>query len=104
MEIDTVTNAVVDNTAAAGIGEQNDVVNAADLFTPEANGADFLSNLNPDSLTVLKGCICEKAIENFTAPAHFQLMRTGYFCLDKDSTADNIILNRSVSLKDGFRK
>ena len=31
-------------------------------------------------------------------------MRTGYFCLDKDSTKENIILNRSVSLKDGFKK
>jgi hypothetical protein len=44
MEIDTATNAVVDNTAAAGIGEQYDVVNAADLFTPEANGAAEQTN------------------------------------------------------------
>ena len=48
--------------------------------------------------------LTEKSIEEFEAPAHFQLMRTGYFCLDKDSTKDNIILNRSVSLKDGFKK
>ena len=86
----------------------NATVNLYDnLFTvaePEAGGADFLENLNPDSLTVLDGCIAEKSLENYEAPAHFQLMRTGYFCLDKDSTKENIILNRSVSLKDGFRK
>jgi glutaminyl-tRNA synthetase len=39
-----------------------------------------------------------------TAPS-FQFMRLGYFCLDnKDSTADHIVFNRSVSLKDSFKK
>ena len=77
------------------------------LFTvpnPESGGGDFTDYINPDSLTVLKGCIAEKSIEGYETPAHFQLMRIGYFCLDKDSTKDNIILNRSVSLKDGFKK
>ena len=77
------------------------------LFTvpnPESGDGDFTDYINPDSLTVLKGCIAEKSIEGYETPAHFQLMRIGYFCLDKDSTKDNIILNRSVSLKDGFKK
>ena len=77
------------------------------LFTvpdPEADGRDFRESVNPDSLTVLKGCKAETAVYGFEAPAHFQLLRTGYFCLDKDSTKDGIIFNRSVSLKDGFKQ
>ena len=77
------------------------------LFTvanPDGEEGDFLDYLNPDSLTVLENCYAEKCVESYEAPAHFQLLRTGYFCLDKDSTKENIILNRSVSLKDGFKK
>ncbi len=77
------------------------------LFTvsePESGDGDFLDYLNPDSLVVRHGCKAEKAIEDYDVPANFQFMRLGYFCLDKDSTKDNIIFNRSVSLKDGFKK
>ncbi len=77
------------------------------LFTvsdPESGDRDFLDFLNPDSLIVKKGCKAEKSIENYSVPANFQFMRLGYFCLDKDSKKDNIIFNRSVSLKDGFNK
>ncbi len=77
------------------------------LFTvsdPEAGDRDFLEFLNPDSLVVKKGCKAEKAIESYSVPANFQFMRQGYFCLDKESKKDNIIFNRSVSLKDGFKK
>ncbi len=77
------------------------------LFTvsdPEAGDRDFLEFLNPDSLVVKNGCKAEKSIESYEVPANFQFMRQGYFCLDKDSTKDNIVFNRSVSLKDGFNK
>ncbi len=77
------------------------------LFTvsdPEAGDRDFLEFLNPDSLVVKSGCKAEKSIADYTVPANFQFMRQGYFCLDKDSSKDNIIFNRSVSLKDGFNK
>ena len=77
------------------------------LFTvsdPEAGDRDFLEFLNPDSLVIKNGCKAEKSIENYEVPANFQFMRQGYFCLDKDSTKDNIVFNRSVSLKDGFNK
>ena len=77
------------------------------LFTvsdPEAGDRDFLDFLNPESLVVKNGCKAEKSIENYEVPANFQFMRLGYFCLDKDSCKDNIVFNRSVSLKDGFKK
>ena len=77
------------------------------LFTeadPEADGKNFLDCINPDSLKVVEGCKAEKAIADFEAPAYFQFMRTGYFCIDPDSTKEKMIFNRSVSLKDGFKK
>ena len=77
------------------------------LFTvpdPEADGRDFMEFVNPDSLKVVEGCKAEKGIESFAFPSYFQFMRTGYFCFDKDSTKEKLIFNRSVSLKDGFKK
>ena len=85
--------------------------------TPDGPDKDFLDCLNPDSLTVLTGCKVEpemrKAAAAFdrrqdrtgvNAPT-FQFMRVGYFCLDnRDSTAEHLVFNRSVSLKDSFKK
>ena len=78
---------------------------------------DFLTCLNPDSLHVLTGCKVESALveeakkfdavenrEGKNAPA-FQFMRLGYFCLDnQDCHADHLVFNRSVGLKDSFKK
>ncbi len=75
------------------------------LFTvsdPESGDRNFLDFLNPDSLIVKTGCKAEKCLENYEVPANFQFMRQGYFCLDKDSTKDNIVFNRSVGLKASF--
>ncbi|WP_409968186.1 glutamine--tRNA ligase/YqeY domain fusion protein [Bengtsoniella intestinalis] len=78
------------------------------LFTDEdPDGADknFLDFLNPDSLEVLSGCKVEAGMVDVTAPANFQFMRLGYFCLDSvDSKAGHLVFNRSVSLKDSFKK
>ena len=84
---------------------------------PDGPDKNFLDCLNPDSLTVLTGCKVEKAMadvaaafdkqENRTgvnAPT-FQFMRTGYFCMDnRDCSAEHLVFNRSVSLKDSFKK
>ena len=78
--------------------------NLFSVADPEADGGDFLEFINPDSLKVVEGCKAEKAIADFEAPAYFQFMRTGYFCIDPDSTKEKMIFNRSVSLKDGFKK
>ncbi len=78
------------------------------LFSdPEPDGADknFLDCLNPDSLEVLTGCKVEAGLKDAVAPASFQFMRLGYFCLDnKDSRPGHLVFNRSVSLKDSFKK
>ena len=77
------------------------------LFTvpdPDAGDKDFLDYLNPDSLKTLTNCKVEKSLGGAKIGDSFQFMRLGYFCADKDSTEDNLIFNRSVSLKDGFKK
>ncbi|MBQ9742179.1 MAG: glutamine--tRNA ligase/YqeY domain fusion protein [Ruminococcus sp.] len=77
------------------------------LFTvpdPDSGDRNFLDFLNPDSLKVLTGCKVERSLENSRLGDGYQFMRLGYFCADKDSTAEKLIFNRSVSLKDGFKK
>ncbi len=69
----------------------------------EEGVSSFADNLNPDSLTVLNGCMLEADFKNAKAGDRFQFMRQGYFCIDKDSTPDNIIVNRTVALKDSFK-
>ena len=76
------------------------------LFTvPDPEAGEFLELLNPDSLKVLKNCKVEADMAQMEAPASFQFMRQGYFCLDNvDSRPGCLVFNRSVSLKDGFKK
>ncbi|BAK99641.1 glutaminyl-tRNA synthetase [Oscillibacter valericigenes Sjm18-20] len=78
------------------------------LFTdadPDGPDKNFLDYLNADSLEVLHGCKVEAELAGAVAPANFQFMRVGYFCLDnRDSEPGHLVFNRSVSLKDGFKK
>ncbi len=69
----------------------------------ETNG-EFCSNINPESLTVLNGCKIEKDLASAKAGDKFQFMRQGYFCADKESTAEHPIFNRTVALKDSWAK
>jgi len=79
------------------------------LFTKEnpedvAEGGDFTDNMNPDSLKVLKGCFVEPYAAQAKPFDRFQFERLGYFCADKSSTPDNLIFNRTVTLKDTWAK
>jgi glutaminyl-tRNA synthetase len=67
-------------------------------------GEDFLSNLNPDSLEVLKGCKVEPSLEGAEPGSRYQFLRQGYFCIDPDSTEGNLVVNRTVSLRDTWAK
>ncbi len=71
---------------------------------PDAGDKAFLDCLNPDSLEVLTGCKVEPMCASPDAPMHFQFLRQGYFCRDKDSTPEHPIFNRAVALKDSFKK
>ena len=68
----------------------------------EEGVSDFKDNLNPESLVVLKNAKCEAFMKYAKPGDTFQFMRQGYFCVDKNSTKDNIIINRTVALKDSF--
>ncbi len=68
-------------------------------------GGDFFDNLNPDSLETLANCKLEPCLADAHPDTPFQLERLGYFCLDaKDSRPDQLVLNRSVALRDGWAK
>mgnify|MGYP000053767876 CR=1 FL=1 len=65
---------------------------------------DGSMNLNPNSLTVLKECYLEPSLKDAKAYDSFQFVRNGYFCIDsKDSTPENLVFNRIVSLKSSFK-
>ena len=64
----------------------------------------FADNLNPDSLITLEGCKIGDDVVNSKVGECFQFMRQGYFCKDPDSDDNNIIINRTVALKDSFAK
>ena len=71
---------------------------------PDAAGKDFLACLNPNSLEVLTGCKVEASLKDAKSGESFQFMRLGYFTPDnKDSSAEHLVFNRSVSLKDSFK-
>ena len=70
---------------------------------PSSEEGDFKEYINPDSLKVVKG-FAEPAIKNATLTDRFQFIRKGYYCLDKDSSGDKFIFNRTVTLKDGWAK
>ena len=65
---------------------------------------DFLELLNPDSLKVLTQCYIEPFVKTAKPLDSFQFERLGYFNIDPDTTTDHIVFNRTVSLKDGFKK
>ena len=75
------------------------------LFKSEnpEDGQDFKADLNPDSLKVIKGYL-EPFVKNAKAGESYQLERLGYFNIDKDTTENNIVLNRTVGLKDAWSK
>lgn len=70
----------------------------------ESKVGSFEENLNPNSVETLKNCKIESGIKNAKQGDTFQFLRLGYFCVDKDSTPDNIIFNRTVALKDSWAK
>jgi glutaminyl-tRNA synthetase len=77
------------------------------LFNTEAPGAkgkNFLDDLNPSSLEILKESRLEMSLNNAEPGSRFQFERQGYFCVDKYSSQESIIFNRTVGLKDSWTK
>ncbi|MCE5185159.1 MAG: glutamine--tRNA ligase/YqeY domain fusion protein [Planctomycetaceae bacterium] len=79
------------------------------LFTKEnpdevEEGKTFLDNLNPDSLSIIKGCKVEPSLKDTKPLDRWQFERMGYFCTDYDSTANKLVFNKTVGLKDTWAK
>ena len=68
----------------------------------EEGVSSFADNLNPNSLQVIEGALIENDVASAKPGDVFQFMRQGYFAIDPDSTEDEIIINRTVALKDSF--
>ena len=77
------------------------------LFTDESpdthKDKDFLDFINPDSLSVITGYV-EPALKNAQPGERFQFQRIGYFCVDPDTTPENLVFNRTVGLRDSWAK
>ena len=73
------------------------------LFNVEDPGDDYEAHFNPDSLVVLQDCALEGSLRDVKPGDTFQYMRQGYFCADKDSTPDHIIMNRTVALNSSWK-
>ena len=74
------------------------------IENPGADERDFRDLLNPDSLKVLNNCYVEPYLKEKKAGDFLQFQRIGYFTLDLDSTLEHLIFNKTVGLKDTWRK
>jgi glutaminyl-tRNA synthetase len=72
--------------------------------TDEADGKNWKSHLNPDSLEVRSECRAEPSLIGARIGARYQFERLGYFCVDPDTAAGRLVVNRTVTLKDTWAK
>jgi glutaminyl-tRNA synthetase len=71
---------------------------------PGAETGNFLDDLNPDSLETVATCRVEPSLAKAKPGESFQFERLGYYCVDQDSRPDNLVFNRTVTLKDPWAK
>jgi glutaminyl-tRNA synthetase len=71
---------------------------------PNPDAANFVADLNPQSLEILKDARIEPAVAEAASSDVIQFERQGYFVRDKDSTADAPVFNRTIGLRDTFAK
>ncbi|MBP7866676.1 MAG: glutamine--tRNA ligase/YqeY domain fusion protein [Acidobacteria bacterium] len=73
-------------------------------FPGEPEGTDYRTQVNPASLEVLRGCKAEPGLAAAAPGSRFQFLRQGYFTVDRDSTPDRPVFNRTATLKDSWAK
>lgn len=76
------------------------------LFKSEKPGLeeDFKNDLNPDSMQIIENAMAEKSLSAAQPGEHYQFLRMGYFCLDKNADSGKPVFNRTVTLKDTWAK
>jgi glutaminyl-tRNA synthetase len=70
---------------------------------PSSEEGDFKDYINPDSLQIVKAAYAEPSLKSAKFDERYQFLRKGYFCLDKDSSEEKIVFNRTVTLKDSWK-
>lgn len=71
---------------------------------PSNEEGNFKDYINPDSLQIVKTAFAEPSMKNAKFDERYQFLRKGYFCLDKDTSEEKIVFNRTVTLKDTWAK
>jgi len=71
---------------------------------PSSEEGDFKDYVNSDSLHVIKAAYAEPSLMHAKFDDRYQFLRKGYFCLDKDSSEGGMVFNRTVTLKDSWKK
>ncbi len=71
---------------------------------PSQEEGDFKEYINPNSLEVISRAYTEPSLKNAVVGNSYQFIRKGYFCLDRESTPEKLVFNRTVSLKDAWAK
>ena len=70
----------------------------------ETGVESFTENINPDSVVIMPSAKIESSLRNAQVGDKFQFMRQGYFCVDKDTTPEKLVFNRTVGLKDSWSR
>lgn len=73
-------------------------------LTKASPDQDWTQSLNPQSLERLTGCLVEPSLKQAPVGTRYQFERTGYFCVDPDTSPGSLVFNRTVSLKDAWSK
>lgn len=74
------------------------------LQDDDSDGDSFLDKINQDSLHVIKNALIEPSVKMTAQGTHYQFLRKGYYCVDKDTTPDHLVFNEVVGLKDTWEK
>jgi glutaminyl-tRNA synthetase len=90
----------VEHAVAAQVNLYDRLFKAED---PSSSAGDFKEYINADSLQVITGYV-EPSLQNAAVATRYQFIRKGYFCVDKQSTGEQLVFNRTVTLKDAWSK
>lgn len=71
---------------------------------PASEEGDFKDYINPNSLQIITNAYVEPSLKNASIDKRYQFIRKGYFCIDKDTTPEKLVFNRTVTLKDTWTK
>jgi len=91
-----------DNSVACEVREYDRLFNVAN--PDDDKERDFREFINPESLVVVSDSRCEIGLAEAAVESRYQFERTGYFCVDSDSSADKLVFNRTVGLRDSWTK